>query len=621
MKRLHIGVVVVAVVLSTKIRARNVLPPIDTQLQADDIDADSILARVVRQSQDAELLCDSEFDDHLGIPLWLRINWRKGHPEDHFRCDDPGYGYPRVLYEAYGWLVRHQDLKPSHTRAVLNETGRSFNPYQAGSITMAISTPHIESDVKINPANPMQVIAASNTEQNQAEFSSADGGMLWSESSLPLSQHVRRHADPGVAWAGGSAWSSAIAYLPRKTFVVRAFRFDNAKGWVEDATVSGSSKSADRPVIWGDSNTGNLYVVYSDDNKMCLARRVNSTWTSPQVISGNDSLLRPSGGDVTTNSAGDVYVFWPERRSDGKWHMLVRASTNGGGTFGAPSEIGLPFGRPSIDVPSFVHGAYVYVSAGAFSKNSARLVYASWTDLSGETDCRDQDAAQKGKDKTSSCKSRIWFTRLADGQAVWDAPWMINPAATKSDQFNQRLAVDPESGVIGIVYYDTVNDPDRLKAQLFFQYSVDNGDHWSAPRALSSAIDETSTPNADQYGDYNGLATFKSVFVPSWTNRSGGGAEQIWTAVQSCVYSPPNVTASPAPGQIHLVWSVADGVSGYLIMRSRASGGAYAEIGTVPGATSSYTDAAVAAGEKYFYVIKTVGVCESASAEVAIIAQ
>src|SRR5262249_46614331 len=113
------------------------------------------------------------------------------------------------------------------------------------------------------------------------------------------------------------------------------------------------------------------------------------------------------------------------------------------------------------------------------------------------------------------------------------APRKINDQSSKNDQIFSRMAVDETSGVLMIVYYDTVGDPGRLKTDLWMQTSSDKGVTWSAAvRVTTAETDETAAGAQSnfQYGDYIGLTGFAGNFFPCWTDRRSGGAEEIWGA-------------------------------------------------------------------------------------------
>jgi hypothetical protein len=93
------------------------------------------------------------------------------------------------------------------------------------------------------------------------------------------------------------------------------------------------------------------------------------------------------GGDIKTNSFGDVFVFWPD--ADGSRNIVVAKSTDGGANFGDPILIATTFAttrRLSIPADS-LRRARVYISAGAYRTEEKDLVYAVWSDLSGESGC------------------------------------------------------------------------------------------------------------------------------------------------------------------------------------------------------------------------------------------
>lgn len=56
------------------------------------------------------MLRDAEAGDTLDLPPWLRIYWRKLHPDADY--SGPGGGYPMVLRDLGEWMLRHQDFVP-----------------------------------------------------------------------------------------------------------------------------------------------------------------------------------------------------------------------------------------------------------------------------------------------------------------------------------------------------------------------------------------------------------------------------------------------------------------------------------------------------------------------------
>jgi len=85
-------------------------PTIDEQLDGEGIRRGTALERLVREHQDFGMLRQEEADDRIRLPLWLRVYWRRQHPELEVRPGDPTGGYPRALWRLYQWMLANQDL-------------------------------------------------------------------------------------------------------------------------------------------------------------------------------------------------------------------------------------------------------------------------------------------------------------------------------------------------------------------------------------------------------------------------------------------------------------------------------------------------------------------------------
>jgi hypothetical protein len=85
-------------------------PTVEEQLSASKVIPGSALEKLVRENQDFEMLRPEEAHDKLRLPPWLRVYWRKHHPEARYAAHDPTGGYPLALRDLYNWMIRHQDL-------------------------------------------------------------------------------------------------------------------------------------------------------------------------------------------------------------------------------------------------------------------------------------------------------------------------------------------------------------------------------------------------------------------------------------------------------------------------------------------------------------------------------
>jgi hypothetical protein len=619
-------------------------PSLEEQIVKAGVDPDSALARLIRANQDFSMLRPEEAKDLIRVPLWLRVVWRKAHPEMAYPADDPTGGYPFVLKEVYEWMLSHQDLRPGPGRASAEaeeeeevEIGvKSASATLEQRISGAQTVPRSESDIRINFWDPTKIIGASNNISAsgvQAQFYSLDGGTTWGQSTLSLQPGDAFHSDPTVDWTSdGTAWSTTIGINSGGTTLrMRAYKStDNGQTWTFDNTFSAAQTSTDKQIMWTDhSNSSpfkdNIYVIWHNGTPAFMNRRTGpgGAWQTPIQVSGAESTGTAIGDDVKTNSAGDVFGFWPTTTNR---KIFVVKSTNGGVSYSTPVQIGSTFDGFDIGVPSFnSRRALIYISGGAFKNATKDLVYASWTDLSGETGCT-AAANEPGSNVASTCKTRIWFSRSTDGGATWSPAVKINNQASLNDQYNQWLAVDETTGALSIMYYDTVGDAGRKKSDVWYQSSFDDGQTWSTPFKVTSAqTDETTggQDNGNQYGDYNGLSGYAGVFFPSWTDRRNGAKEEIWTARISdpaCTFTgAPNIgtATATAPNQVQVTWTDGSPSSTsfnvYRATGTCASHGAFTQIASSL-AGSPYTDNTVSGTITYAYRVTgldVTGGCES----------
>jgi hypothetical protein len=476
----------------------------------------------------------------LDIPEWLAAHYRRNHSEmaKVAKQLDPTGGYPLVLETLHTWMLLHQELEASSSpppqvkAAAAPSVGPNLN------ISADPTTPHSESDIRINPGNPQQIIAASNNigDSRQAHFFSADGGATWGQTSLPLLPNDSHHADPTVDWTSdGTAWATTIGVSASSTVLqMRAYKSsDGGQTWTFDGTFSGNQTSADKQMMCVDQSATSpfrdrIYVIWHNNEPAFVSFRNASGWHAPIQISHAETTGTAIGSDITTNADGTVFAVWPDT---GSQSLFFSKSTDGGQTFSAtPRLIAKTFAAFDIGIPAMAkRAALVAVTVAAFGNN----VYVTWVDLSGDAGCN-ADANEPRTNVNSNCTSRIWFAHSADAGQNWSQPVKINPGTARTDQFNHRLAIDPETGTLGIVYYSTGTGADRRKTNLVFQFSSDGGQTWSMPpKTITTAMTDETTVDADdgnQYGDYNGLSVAKGVFFPCWTDRRDGGSECIFTA-------------------------------------------------------------------------------------------
>lgn len=109
--------------------ARKARPSLDAQLQQAKAPKGSKLEAIIRENQDTELLAPEELDDKFPYPLWLRVWWRKQHPEVQMPATNPGGAYPEVLSQLHKRMTANPELpwgdQEAMTKALRKRTGEN----------------------------------------------------------------------------------------------------------------------------------------------------------------------------------------------------------------------------------------------------------------------------------------------------------------------------------------------------------------------------------------------------------------------------------------------------------------------------------------------------------------
>lgn len=599
-------------------------PTLVQQLAAANAQPGSAFEQLIIANQDFSILREDEKNDKRNLPPWLRVFWRKAHPDGNYVADDPTGGYPRVLNEIREWMESHQNLQSGPGNSGGGTSPNSTITNEQRISPTGASNVRSESDIRINFFDPTKIIAASNNISGtgrQGIYYSTNTGSTWAQTELPLTSTDSYHSDPTVDWTSdGKAWSSTLGITGGSVRVRNYYSTDDGATWTFDGTPSGSQTSVDKQMVWIDHSStspyfNQQYAIWQVTSARFSRRTagVSGTWSAPVTISGAESTGTCIGSDVKTNSYGDLFAFWPTTSNR---KIIVRKSTDGGASFNTAVTVATMYDSYDIGVPSFnSRRALIYASGGAYRTASKNLVYVCWTDLTGAAGCTSA-ANEPGSNAASTCKTRIWFARSTDGGSTWSTPVMINNQAGLNDQFNQWMAVDEVTGTISIMYYDTQNDATRKKTDVYHQYSSNDGVSWSVPEKVTSAQTDETVGAADlgnQYGDYNGMSAFNNIAWPVWTDRRNGVGEEIWTAKLSNIIVPVKLVQFSASLQninnAVVKWTIAQAEPGVTYQLQRSSNGMnFFPVANFSGnATATqfnYTDAALPNGI-FYYRLKT----------------
>ena len=210
------------------------------------------------------------------------------------------------------------------------------------------------------------------------------------------------------------------------------------------------------------------------------------TWMNPINIPNS-----PAWGTLDVDSTGNLFIGGVNLTTNGIWSVRSTNAKNGAvtPTFDQSTHVNLGgdivFGQ-SINPEGLVGQVFLSVDRSGTSTNDNVYLLAS-VQPTGFT-----------------IGSDVMFARSTDGGTTFSAPLRINDDAVNHAKWHWfgTLSVAP-SGRIDAVWYDMRNSPNNGTSQLFYSYSTDGGDSWSANVAVTNPFNPSiGYPNQQKIGDY-----------------------------------------------------------------------------------------------------------------------
>lgn len=384
------------------------------------------------------------------------------------------------------------------------------------------------SAVAISPVNPQVLVASANVPDSVTCLHySHDGGATWTPVAMP--QHTDVCFGPTVGWSSGGqyAYTATIDGCGEGCRIFFYRSDDGGMTWnsLESepggeprrlvATGAGSAylhvdRSATSPHL------ENVYAAYAKFGVVYFARSRNQghKW-SEQSISGAPN---GSGGDVTTDRDGDVYYAWP---GTGTTAVYVTKSTNGGSSFGDVVTVASRNTFGGFGIPALPYGGVpnrLFADTDTTDGPYAGSVYLIWPDSTGP----ESPVATENHGRIQVAYSR-------DGGETWA---VTTPHETADhltvDRWQANIAVG-DNGVVHVVFNDTRRSGDRLSVDVFYSYSIDGAQTWSAPRRVSGAM-SPAIEHWREFGGYSGLDIVADDLVATYTDNrqeEGGTGDSV----------------------------------------------------------------------------------------------
>ena len=452
---------------------------------------------------------------------------------------------------------------PDGTRKCIKPKERAVKPFQLFTplaclepvINVSATTGNqAESFLNVNPTNPNNLVATSNTNSNSIfRAYSTDGGTTWTRGTIAT----------GVACCDGqAAWDTFgnlfLVYINNSVTQINVILSTDG-GVTFSAPVTAGTGNVDQPSIA--VGNGSVWVDWNSSGSM-VARGAPvtglGTWgpfgAQQSIPSASGSFggitvgPGPNGGKVIvtyqspTGGQGPATIFANVDAdglgAGGFGPRITVTTTNVGGFDFIPAQ-----NERSIDAEA----GMVWDATGGPFNNRIYLVYT-------------EEPVNESND------TEIYVRTSTDDGATWTAPVRVNddPLGPVRSQFLPYIVLDRTTGIVAVGFHDCRNDNGvpgsggtnmipNDDAEYYGTYSTDGGATWAPNIRLSGGFSNaTASGNGIDYGDYVGLDAYGGKLYAMWAdNANCDGTNPNGTLHQFDLYTSTIVfgggTPTPTP--------------------------------------------------------------------------
>jgi hypothetical protein len=133
---------------------------------------------------------------------------------------------------------------------------------------------------------------------------------------------------------------------------------------------------------------------------------------------------------------------------------------------------------------------------------------------------------------SNSDSADVMFSKSTDGGTTWSAPKRINDDLGNANyQWFGTMSTAPD-GRIDAVWLDTRDAPGTVWSALYYSYSIDQGETWSANERLSESFDpHVGYPQQDKMGDYFDMESDATGAHLAWANTLNGEQDVYYSYI------------------------------------------------------------------------------------------
>jgi hypothetical protein len=420
-----------------------------------------------------------------------------------------------------------------------------------------------EEAIAVNPTNPNNIVIVTNVGHREAGLTagmfaavSFDGGATWSRRLIGNNDNLGDACcDPSLSFDRYGNLFLTYLYETENTVPV-ALSTDGGLTFNVIANISAPPKGTptkaagdsrglfrfvDQPTIT--TGSGQVWVVFNAGGPMyATGASVTglgqvSQFFVGEVVPGTNNCTY---GDVAIGPAGQVMqVCTLTESGQGGGKLFVNVDPDGLGPTG--------FGD-RIFVASTHVGGFDFIPAQPDRSVDAEPGLA-WDSTGGPHNGRVY-LVYTLEQQNESDNTDIYLRYSDDNGATWSAAKRLNDDATTNSQFLPKIALDPTSGKVAVVWYDARNDLGRGgsgdtdglpndDAQFWGTFSSDAAASFSANIKISAGTSNShDSGNGIDFGDYTGLSFYGGTAHPAWSDNSNStGTNPNGTLHQLDIYT------------------------------------------------------------------------------------
>jgi hypothetical protein len=444
-----------------------------------------------------------------------------------------------------------------------------------------------EEAIAIDPTNPNRMFAWSNDlgSYNSAAFT-VNGGRNWTSRFTGADGWPALGGDPTCTF---DSFGNLFAASFNSAFSKILVRESNDAGQTfPTAVLTISGSGLDQPTIKAGPGTSAgqqaVWIIYRASTSV-IAR--GAAVTGPGAVGAFGATLTIPGsssgnfGDVTIGPNGRVAVAYQTPYS-GIGPSTIKVAVNSSGS--TAGSFSLAAGTVATAVggfrsipaqPSRSVDAELGLAYDNFTGPHRGRLYLVYTDAPS----------------TVSNDLNIFVRFSDDDGGTWSSAVRVNTDAGAQSQFFSKLALDPTTGNLGVVWYDCRNSPANNRVELWGTVSVDGGLTFLPEVKISAgSTSGVGLGGGNELGDYLGLDFYNNILYPVWADDSNSTGDNP-DGTANLDYYGAAVTLVPAPGVPSLVVASAQQLDGVNVLTltwtNNGSQVVLQSSGTLPGAWST----------------------------------